>query len=139
MPQHTHTATFTPAGSSATVSATVAGSLNTTVSMSATYNAVSAAGTTPTPSAGASLGIASPSLVKIYTSNAGSAVPIGTVTADGNITGTLSVPATGSYPTSWSGAVNVGTAGSGAPFSIMPPYVSLNVVIATNGVYPTRD
>jgi microcystin-dependent protein len=139
MPQHTHAATFTPTSSSTSVSATVTGTLNAAVSLSATYNAVSASGSTATPASGNSLGIASPSSVKIYTSNTGTAVPIGTVTANGNVTGTLSVPASGSYPSTWGGAVSVGNTGSGAPFSIMPPYVTLNVCIATSGIFPTRD
>ena len=139
LPQHSHTATFTPASSGTTVNATVTGTLNTSVSLSAAYNAVSAGGSSPTPTAGSSLGIASPGTVKIYTANTGTAVPIGTVTATGNISGALSVPATGSYPNSWSGTVAVGNTGSGTPFSIMQPYVTLNVCIATVGIYPTRD
>ena len=138
MPQHTHTATFTPSASATTVNATVTGTLNTPVTLSATYNAVSASGSTSTPSAGNSLGNASPSSVKIYTSNTGTAVPIGTVTANGNVSGTLSVAATGTYPTPWNGSVVVGNTGNGVPFNIMPPYVSLNVCICMNGLYPTR-
>jgi microcystin-dependent protein len=138
MPQHSHTAAVVPTGGSASVSATVTGTLNTPVALSAAYNAVSAGGGVATPSAGSSLGIASPSTVKIYTSSAGAAVSIGTVTANGNVTGALSVAATGSYPTSWSGTVAVGNAGSGAAFNIMPPYVTLTVCIATTGVYPVR-
>ncbi len=139
LPPHSHAATFTPTSSSTTVSATVTGTLNTAVTLSAAYNAVSAAGGSPTPTAGSSLGIASPGTVRIYTSNTGTAVPIGTVTANGNITGTLNVPAAGSYPNSWTGTVAVGNTGNGAPFSIMPPYVTLNVCIATVGMFPTRD
>jgi len=138
MPQHTHSAVFTPMSSSTTVNATVTGTLNTPVTLSATYNAVNAAGATAVPNAGYSLGNASPSSVKIYTAGAGTAVPIGTVTANGNVSGTLSVAATGSYPTPWNGTVSVGNTGGGVPFSIMPPFVSLNVCICTSGLYPTR-
>lgn len=141
VPQHTHTATFTPAAASqdVNVSATVTGTLNTAVTLSATYNAVNAPATANVPAANLSLGVTSPSSFKIYTSNAGTAVPIGTVTANGNVTGALSVATTGSYPSSSGGAVAVGITGNGVPFSIMPPYVSLNVVVATSGIYPQRQ
>lgn len=139
LPQHTHDAAFTPStppSPSATVAASVTG-FNSSVALSATYNAVSATGATGVPSAGASLGIANPGATKLYTSVAGTAVPIGTVTATGNLTGTLSVDTTGSYPTA-GGSVLLGATGQGLPFSIVPPFVSLNVVIAMNGIFPPR-
>jgi microcystin-dependent protein len=139
LPQHSHAAVVTPTSGAASVSATVTGTLNTPVTLSAGYNAVNAGGGSATPSTGTSLGIASPSTVKIYTSSAGTAVPIGTVTANGNVTGSLSVTASGSYPATWNGTVTVGNTGNGAPFSVMPPFVTLNVCIATQGIYPTRD
>lgn len=141
LPSHTHTAQFTPAGSSPTkvsVTATVTGSLNTAVALSADYNAVNANANATSPGAGVALGIAQPGSVKLYTSSAGTAVPIGTVTAQGNVTGSLSVAASGSYPTSGGGSVAVGNTGAGAPFGIMPPFVGMNVVIAMNGEYPQR-
>jgi microcystin-dependent protein len=141
LPPHTHSAVFVPSTSNstnATVTATVTG-LDSNVALSATYNAVSATGATGVPSAGASLGTANPAVTKLYTSSTtGTAVPIGTVTATGNLTGTLSVNATGAYPASGGGSVLVGPSGAGQPFSILPPYVSMNVVIATNGIYPPR-
>lgn len=139
MPAHTHSATFTPSASSnATVNATVTGTLNTAVTLSANYNAVSANANATAPAANLSLGIGQPGSVKIYTSSSGTAVSIGTVTANGNVTGALSVAATGSYPVSNGGVVGVAATGSGAPFSIVPPYVAMTVAIATNGIWPSR-
>lgn len=140
LPQHTHAAAFVPSPAPSpnpTVTATVTG-LDSSVTLSATYNAVSATGATGVPSAGASLGIVTPVATKLYTSVAGTAVPIGTVTATGNLTGSLSVNAAGSYPASGGGNVQIGPTGQGSAFSILPPYVSMNVVIATNGIFPPR-
>lgn len=139
MPPHTHSATFTPTGAAnATVNATVTGTVNTAVTLSASYNAVSANANATAPAANLSLGIGQPGSVKIYTSNAGTAVPIGTITANANVKGALSVAATGSYPVSTGGMVNVQQTGAGDPFSIVPPYVAMTVAIATVGIWPSR-
>lgn len=38
-----------------------------------------------------------------------------------------------------SGQVNVGTAGGSAPFGILQPYQVVNFIIATQGIYPSRQ
>lgn len=93
-------------------------------------------------SSGSALGTAPGAQGKLYYN--GTTAPNVTMAA-GSIGGTAPVTFAGTPTTSLSGAPVItvsGTtspAGSGQAFSIMPPYLALVVMIATQGVYPTLD
>ncbi len=118
LPVHTHVAQFNPTGGGG-------GS-----PVSVTVSAVQASGNSTSPSSGALLAdtgstAASP---KIYAPAGaqGTQVPLGGVSVSGGgggITG---------------GTVTVATAGLGQPFSILPPFVAVQNIIALQGVFPSR-
>lgn len=42
-------------------------------------------------------------------------------------------------PTNINGTVTIGVAGGNQPFSIMNPYIGMNYIIATQGIFPSRN
>ncbi len=113
LPPHTHSAVFTPAGGAAT---------------QVTINALQAAGGSGTPSTGALLAESGTTATqpKIYApaGASGTQVALGGVTVTGG---------------GGSGSVQIGLTGSGAPVSTMPPYLVIQNIIATSGIYPARQ
>lgn len=91
----------------------------------ATPSASTAAATTKTPAAG----MVPATLPSI--GSGPSATPVNGYAAQDNTT-TLA-------PGKVSGSVNVGIAGGSQPFSILNPYLVMNYLIATEGVFPSRN
>jgi microcystin-dependent protein len=124
LPAHTHTASFTPGGSGASVN----------ISIPVVSSGSASATATATPSAGASLGqvFGGAAPPKVYNTAAPDAAlkPF-----------PVEVPAGG-------GTVNVGNTGAGAPLPVSltgsatvdthQPALSLNFIIAVEGMYPSR-
>lgn len=116
LPAHAHTASFTPGGGGASVNIAIPAVAN-----------PSAASLTDTPSnnvspaKGADTG--SGTIFSIYSSD-----PPGTTTLKPF---TVSVPA-------GSGTVTVNNTGSGDALPILMPYLTLNYIIAVEGIYPPR-
>lgn len=110
MPAHTHSAQFS--GSQ---------NLNVNVSLKATTNAA----TKDVPESGLQLGDVAPNSTKVYAPAGGTEVDI--VGGTGTVSGTIG------------GTVTVMPAGSNIPFSVVSPYVTLNYIIALQGIFPTRD
>lgn len=122
IPSHTHAATFTPIGGGG------GGPLNVNV----TLNASTASANQAAPTAGALLAAASDGTgaqPQIYVpAGTGGQVALGgvsaTATGGGGITG---------------GTVAVGLTGANAPVPILPPYLVIPSLIATSGVFPSRQ
>lgn len=119
MPSHSH-----PVNATSTSTSVVAPGASAT----STLKVVNAAGNTNTPEGGA---IAmSPALTKIYSSTAPSVsmnqASIETTLSGINVTTTTVTTAT------------AGPAGGSLPFSIMQPYTTVNCIIATEGIFPSR-
>lgn len=111
MPIHNHLAEATPAAS--------------TVQITATLQANSAAGTNALPAAGNYLaGLTGKT--GFYATSAGTTVDLAGVTATGTVSG--------GAPT-----ITVGAAGGSMPFSILSPYLALNFCIALTGIFPSRN
>ena len=93
---------------------------------------------TEAPVAGAALGAPTGS-TKSYSASLTPSVAL----AAGTISGTVSGNTAGTVPVTLNGtgsfSVNTptGYTGSGQPFSIMPPYITLTYFIAVTGVYPS--
>lgn len=108
MPSHTHTATLNASGSSVSVQVSTSGA------------------THETPAAGDYLAATNlggdPISAYIAAGSAGTTVPLGGVSG-GGLTGTT---------------VTNQPAGGGQAFSIMNPYLVMNVCICVNGIYPYR-
>jgi microcystin-dependent protein len=116
MPTHTHTATFSSTGSS--------------LSGQGVLDAVQTAATGASPSAGAQFAVASDAR---NAANPQIYVPAGTSGSQVALGG-LNVTVTGSV----NGNVTVAPAGSGQPFSALPPYLAVTTIIAISGVFPSR-
>jgi microcystin-dependent protein len=136
LPSHSHDASFTPTTGteSVTIPATT-GDLQVGVAVDATSNA--AANATPS-TANNMLSTLFPATSRIYGPTATTnLVPLGGVSA--SVTGTASTAArTLDIPTVTGGSVAVSPTGGSAPFSILPPSLALNFIIAMQGVYPER-
>ncbi len=111
MPIHTHAAVATPVAS--------------TVQITATLQANSAAGSNALPAAGNYLAGLS-GKTGFYATSAGTTVDLAGITATGSVNG--GAP-----------AITVNAAGGSQPFSILTPYLALNFCIALTGVFPSRN
>jgi microcystin-dependent protein len=115
LPQHNHTATFTPTGGGGTPTVTV--------------NALdSTAGNTSAPQAGsilASLGVGNVPKIYAPAGTTGTPVALGGVSISGVSNG--------------GGTVAVGMTGNSQPVSIMQPYLALTTIIALQGIFPSRS
>ena len=102
-------------------------------------------GGTGTPTGGY-LAVPSTPTARIYTSTAPN-VALGASTIAGAVTvtasGTGAVTLAGSAPVTVGGTTtasgNTGPTGGTQPFSIMPPYVAMYYMIATSGIFPSRN
>ncbi len=115
MPQHTHTATFTPSGGGGAAAVSVLSTAATTA-------------LTATPAAGSMLANTAPTGLnqpKIYapSGTTGTPVNLGGVSGGGGGGGTVTNALTG----------------SGVPFNIVQPYLCVSFCIALFGVYPSRN
>lgn len=114
LPLHTHNASF-----AVTKSAPAAIAL--------TVNVVNSAGNQLSPQGNYIAGGHSPAATGTFlASGTTAAMATGSITINGGtgITG---------------GTVTVGTAGSNAPVSVLQPYLALNYIIATTGIFPSRN
>jgi len=164
LPAHNHSAAFVPTTSGAgapAASGNVSLPLTANISnlpvnvSSATLGASTAAGAVNSPS-GANLQLAAPppipisgsvtQPVKLYGPAGSSPVQLANpltinATVSGSVSGTaggnVSLPITGGMLTG--GSVTIGNNGSGQAFSIMPPFVAINTIIAAVGVFPSRQ
>jgi microcystin-dependent protein len=121
LPQHNHTATFTPSGSGGSVSVTVK-------ALSTPPNATSPYATAPSA-----------------TNNVLAATPTG-----GSFAGQMWAPATTSPDIAiggvtatggggGGGTVSIGTTGSSTPINLMNPFLALNFCFCMNGLFPSRN
>ncbi|MDD1619945.1 MAG: tail fiber protein [Methylococcaceae bacterium] len=130
LPLHNHPATFTPTGGGAVTP------LNVTTDLSVS----TAAASTPTPTlangdtaylANAAAGASSNALKGLYTKTAPTTGGIATIPANTTVTGG------GGGITG--GTVAIGGTGANLPIDIHPPYLSLNFIIAVQGLFPPRN
>jgi microcystin-dependent protein len=129
LPAHNHSATFTPTGGSQTpLSVTTNLSVSTETASTLTPNLVN--GDTAYL-ANALAGGAGNALKGLYTKTAPATGNIATIPANTTVSG-----GTGGIT---GGTVAVGNTGSNMPFDNHPPYLALNFIIATEGLYPPRN
>jgi microcystin-dependent protein len=137
LPTHNHLAAFTsttPGTSSVTITAPFTG----TAEVAGTFQATTGAATSDVPLVGYTLGDVNGTSTRIYAaSTTGTAVAIGVVNATGTIAGSLTAPATITLP-AITGTVAVGMAGNGLPTPTLSPYLGLTMVIALEGIFPSR-
>jgi microcystin-dependent protein len=166
MPAHSHDASFTGTFSNGSISngtisngAISNGSISNgsisngscTVEVNLPKNAVSTTTVnTNTPNDSSVFGVARTSTnlpVNIYSSGTpditlgdDSVTATGTVAGDvtGTVTGNVTGSVTGSITGSVGGTVTVEDSGGGQPVSNMQPYIVLNYIMCTNGIYPPK-
>jgi microcystin-dependent protein len=166
MPVHDHAASFSGVFSNGSISngsisngAISNGSISngtisngsSTVNVNLPKNAASSATVnTNVPTTNSVLGVARTSTnlpVNIYSNSApditlgdDSVTATGTVTGDvtGTVTGNVTGTVTGSVTGSVGGTVTVENNGAGQPISNMQPYLVLNFIMCTNGIYPPK-
>ena len=140
LPQHNHPVVLNGVNVSlvgVTATANLSSGTFAGTSSGLTMNVTTNSGT-EAPVAGAALGAPTGS-TKSYSA---SLTPSGALAA-GTISGTVSGNTAGTVPVTLNGtgsfSVNTptGYTGSGQPFSIMPPYITLTYFIAVTGVYPS--
>jgi microcystin-dependent protein len=137
MPPHVHGGAFTST-TTGTGSVTITAPFTGSADVTGTFQATTGAATSDVPQVGYTLGDVNGTSTRIYASSStGTAVAIGAVNAAGTISGDLTAPATITLPTI-TGTVAVGAAGNGQPTSILSPYLGLTMVIALEGIYPSR-
>lgn len=122
LPAHTHTATAVSTSTSSVGTATTATS--TLRAFNGSGVAKAAGGNSLAALVGAS------AAVNIY----GTATPNVDMMAN-SVTTTIDNIAVNTNTTT---SVTVGSTGLGQPFSIMPPYLTVNCIIATEGIFPSR-
>jgi microcystin-dependent protein len=158
MPAHIHALANVPltlTGLAGTANlAAVTGGASTVSLTGVTYNADISAlrvqasntnGSTATPTGGY-LSVPNTPAARIYTSSAPN-VALGSSTIAGAITvtasGTGAVTLAGTAPVAITGGASAngatGPTGGTQPFSIMPPYVAMYYMIATSGIFPSRN
>ena len=139
LPTHSHSAVFTPAaGPAAPSSVTLNANLSLPLDgpLSGGLGGRDVGGGDNTPNADDVLGQAG---VTIYVpSGAGAAIPLKTVTLQGTLTGTLdtALPVAVSPPSA--PAVTLQATGSPGPVPLTAPYIVQTVIIAMNGIWPSR-
>ena len=109
-------------------------------------NAVNAGAGTGTPT-DAYLSVPAGPNNRIYTTGTPATVAMAAGSISGAVTvtaaGTGTVALTGTAPVSVGGTTtasgNTGLAGGSQPISIMPPYLAMYYIIATSGVFPSRN
>jgi microcystin-dependent protein len=137
MPPHVHSGAFTST-TTGTGSVTITAPFTGTAEVAGTFQATTGAATSDVPQVGYTLGDVNGTSTRIYAaSTTGTAVAIGAVNATGTVTGSLTAPADITLP-AITGTVAVGVAGGGQPTSILSPYLGLTMVIALEGIFPSR-
>jgi microcystin-dependent protein len=119
LPSHSHAATFAPSSSGGAPTATL--------------QASAAQATTSNPSGNY--------LANGYTSGAATgsdAISVNSFIEPGNAGPLSNVAGLNVVGAGGSGTVTVGTSGQGHPISTMPPYTTVNFIIATTGLFPMR-
>ncbi len=139
LPAHSHAATFTPTPGAPTSSATLSANISLPVNgaLSGGLGGRNVAGGDNTPNANDVLGQAG---VTIYASSTGgAAVPLKTLDLQGTLTGTLgsSLPVTVTLPPN-PATVTLQSTGSGATLQLTAPYLVQTVIMAVQGIFPTR-
>lgn len=123
LPMHNHLATFTGTGGGGGSSPQVAVKVGVT-STTGTLN-------TPGGNVLAAAPTAGPNQALVYAPS--------TANLDGELAG-ISVAVTGGGGGGITGGtVTVNPSGGGQPFSIMPPFIGINFVIALEGIFPSRS
>jgi microcystin-dependent protein len=141
LPAHSH-----PLTNAGTATGTTTININGPASLNGTLNGTftirDAPSTSPTPAQGAApqpftLGKVNPATINIYAAtNAGNAVQLSGVSVTGTVSGTLNTSAAANLTLPLAG--NTGSAGDAGSTNNMPPYLALNQIICTSGLYPER-
>jgi microcystin-dependent protein len=141
LPAHSHP--LTNAGSATgTTTITISGPASLNGTLQGTLTVRDASSTSPTPVQGSAaqpftLGKVNPATLSIYApNNAGNAVQLSGVSVTGAVSGTLNTSAAATLNLPLTG--NTGSAGDTNSKSNMPPYLALNQIICTNGLFPER-
>ena len=98
-------------------------------SATSTLKAANIAGNTNTPEGNAIAN--SPSLTKIYSSTTAPSVSMNSASIETSLSGV-------NVTTTTNTVVTVGNTGGSQPFSVMQPYTTVNCIIATEGIFPSR-
>lgn len=142
VPAHTHPGSLSGATAQGSVSLPVTGSYGpSNVSVSGPVQATTAQATQDVPQSGWTLGDVQPgNMTRIYANPSGATnVALADVTSSGTISGTISGTAAGDVDLPLTGSVTVGpNTPASTPPAVMAPYLALNMIIATMGIYPSR-
>ncbi|MBC8051668.1 MAG: tail fiber protein [Sphingobacteriaceae bacterium] len=122
MPSHTHVATFTPSGGGGG-----GGSITATLNASNKQATQSVPGTAGANTLAAPFDTGNSASIAGYVSDAAPTIPL------------VGLTVTGGGSSGGGGTVTVGLSGGNQPMSIVNPYLGMNYIICTEGLFPSRN
>jgi microcystin-dependent protein len=141
MPMHTHAAALGSASVTGNLSLPLNATLSATASVTGSMVATTGPGQNDIPQAGYTLGDLSGVTNKIYAPlSPGDPVQLAPIQSSGPVTGTVTGTASqNNVNLTLNGSVTVQPAGGAAPVATVPPFMALNVIIATQGIWPPQQ